>query len=82
VRPGRAAAHLLGFTTRNPARVERAADGLSLPRLIVGRDAVIHTRRPEVWRALPVIAAALLGFLRVLGSPQRSDALKYLVNGA
>ena len=50
---GIAAANLLGFTTQNPARVELATDGLSLPRLIVGKDTVIHTRRPASWRTLP-----------------------------
>ena len=43
---GIAAANLLGFTTQNAARVEVATDGLSLPRLIVGKETVIHTRRP------------------------------------
>src|ERR1700685_99174 len=32
---GIAAANLLGFTTQNPAQVEVATDGVSLPRLIV-----------------------------------------------
>ena len=35
---GIAAANLLGFTTQNPARIELATNGLSLPRLIVGKD--------------------------------------------
>ena len=61
---GVAAANLLGFTTQNPARVELATDGLSLPRLIVGKDTVIHTRRPESWRELSETDAALLDFLR------------------
>src|SRR4051794_40605748 len=39
---GIAAANLLGFTTQSPARLELATNGMSLPRLIVGRDAVIH----------------------------------------
>jgi hypothetical protein len=65
---GTAAAHLLGFTTQSPARAELATDGLSLPRLIVGRDAVIHTRRPEAWRALSETDAALLEFLRLRGA--------------
>ena len=64
---GLAAANLLGFTTQNAARVEMATDGLSLPRLIVGRDTVIHTRRPEAWRTLSLIDAALLEFLRKRG---------------
>jgi hypothetical protein len=45
-----------------------ATDGLSLPRLIVGKETVIHTRRPESWRALSDTDAALLDFLRNRGT--------------
>jgi hypothetical protein len=65
---GIAAANVLGFTTQNPARVEVATNGLSLPRLIVGKETVIHTRRPESWRALSETDAALLDFLRNRGA--------------
>ena len=64
---GVAAANLLGFTTQSPARLEVATDGLSLPRLIVGKDTVIHTRRPESWRELSETDAALFDFLRNRG---------------
>ena len=64
---GVAAANLLGFTTQNPARIELATDGLSLPRLIVGKAAIIHTRRPAAWRSLSHTDAALLDFLRNRG---------------
>jgi hypothetical protein len=64
---GVAAANLLGFSTQSPARVEVATDGLSLPRLIVGKETVIHTRRPESWRTLSETDAALLDFLRNRG---------------
>lgn len=64
---GLSAANLLGFTTQNPARVEVATDGVSLPRLIIGEDAIIHTRRPEAWRKLTRIDTALLDFLRRRG---------------
>lgn len=64
---GVAAANLLGFTTQNPAQVEVATDGVSLPRLIVGQETVIHTRRPEAWRGLPETDTALLDFLRRRG---------------
>ena len=64
---GIAAANLLGFTTQNPARVEVATNGSSLPRLIVGQETVIHTRRPEAWRTLSECDAALLDFLRNRG---------------
>ena len=61
---GLAAANLLGFTTQSGSRLELATSGLSLPRKLVGRDAVIHTRRPEAWAGLTEIEAALLDFLR------------------
>lgn len=65
---GIAAANLLGFSTQNPARIELATDGLSLPRLIVGKETVIHTRRPAAWRSLSETDAALLDFLRNRGA--------------
>ena len=65
---GMAAANLLGFTTQNPARVELSTDGLSLPRQLVGKEAVVHTRRPESWRTLSETDAALLDFLRNRGT--------------
>jgi len=52
---------------QNPARIEVATDGLSLPRLIVGKEAIIHTRRPAAWRSLSETEAALLDFLRNAG---------------
>lgn len=64
---GVAAANLLGFTTQNPAQIELATDGSSLPRLIVGRKTIIHTRRPGTWRGLSQGDAALLDFLRNRG---------------
>jgi hypothetical protein len=64
---GVAAANVLGFTTQNAARVEVATYGPSLPRLIVGKETVIHTRRPESWRELSDTEAALLDFLRNRG---------------
>lgn len=64
---GIAAANVLGFTTQNAAKVEVATDGPSQPRLIVGKETVIHTRRPEAWRELSEMDAALLDFLRNRG---------------
>jgi hypothetical protein len=61
---GNAASNLLGFTTQNAAKIEVATNGLSLPRQIVGQDAIIHTRRPESWKNLSAKDAALLDFLR------------------
>jgi hypothetical protein len=64
---GISAANLLGFTTQNAARIELATDGLSLPRLFLGKDALVHTRRPAAWRTLSEMDAALLDFLRNRG---------------
>ncbi len=61
---GIAAASHLGFTTQNPRRAELATTALSLPRKLVGEDALIHTRRPEAWSRLPATDAAILDFLR------------------
>lgn len=61
---GNGAANLLGFSTQNPARIEVATTGLSLPRAILGKEAMIHTRRPESWKKLSAHDAALLDFLR------------------
>ncbi len=61
---GTAAANLLGFSTQTAAHDELATSALSLPRKLVGRDTVIHTRRPEAWAKLSATDAALLDFLR------------------
>jgi hypothetical protein len=64
---GIGAANLLGFTTQNPAHIEVATNGVSLPRLIFGKEAIVHTRRPESWLALSQTDVALLDFLRNRG---------------
>jgi hypothetical protein len=64
---GIAAANLLGFTTQNAARFELATDALSLPRLFLDKDTLVHTRRPAAWRTLSETDAALLDFLRNRG---------------
>lgn len=64
---GLSAANQLGFSTQNPARVELSTDGVSLPRLLIGDDAVVHTRRPHAWRGLSQDDAAFLDFLRNRG---------------
>jgi len=61
---GIAAANLLGFTTQTTKRTEVATTALSLPRKLVGRDMLIHTRRPEAWTGISEEDAALLDFLR------------------
>jgi len=65
---GIAAANLLGFTTQNAARFELATDALSLPRLFLDKDTLVHTRRPAAWRTLSEMDAALLDFLRNRGA--------------
>jgi hypothetical protein len=61
---GIAAANLLGFTTQTASRAEVSTNTLSLPRKLVGKDTIIHTRRPESWAGLSDREAALLDFLR------------------
>jgi hypothetical protein len=65
---GTAAANLLGFTTQNPSRIELATDSTSLPRGFLGKDVLVHTRRPPAWRMLSEIDGALLDFLRNRGA--------------
>ena len=65
---GCAAANLLGFSTQHAAKLEVATNGLSLPRLLVGKETIIHTRRPESWQELSDKDAAILDFLRQRGS--------------
>ena len=64
---GYTAANLLGFTTQHSAILEVATNGLSLPRLIVGKETIIHTRRPQSWQGLSYEDAAILEFLRQRG---------------
>lgn len=61
---GIAAANLLGFTTQAAGRTELSTSGLSLPRKLIGPEAVIHARRPAAWAKLSDHDAALLDFLR------------------
>ncbi len=79
---GIAAANLLGFTTQNAARIELSTDSASLPRLFVGKDALVHTRRPAAWRTLSEEDASLLDFLRSRGAlselPAEETAQKLL----
>jgi hypothetical protein len=65
---GTSAANLLGFTTQNPSRIELATAAASLPRLFLGKDALVHTRRPPAWRTLSETDGALLDFLRNRGA--------------
>lgn len=61
---GLAAANLLGFSTQNAKQSEMATSASSVPRKLIGQDAVVHTRRPEAWADLSELDAALLDFLR------------------
>jgi DNA-binding Lrp family transcriptional regulator len=65
---GNAAANLLGFSTQNAAKVEVSTNALSLPRLLLGKKTIIHTRRPESWQKLSSKDTALLDFLRNHGT--------------
>ncbi len=71
---GITAASHLGFTTQNPRRAELATTALSLPRKLIGQDALIHTRRPEAWSRLPATDAAILDFLRAGGKTSELSA--------
>jgi hypothetical protein len=64
---GHAAASALGLTTQQPLRPEIATTGGSLPRLIVGKHAIVRTRRPESWHSLDAEGAAILEVLRQRG---------------
>jgi hypothetical protein len=64
---GHAAASMLGLTTQQPSRPEIATTGGSLPRLIVGKQTIIRTRRPESWRSLDAEDAVILEVLRQRG---------------
>jgi len=71
---GVAAANLLGLSTQNPGRAEVATNRLSLPRKLIGGNVTIHTRRPEAWRKLSEVDAALLDFLRRRGETSELPA--------
>jgi len=61
---GIAAANLLGFTTQNANRGEVATIAGSLPRKLIGKETLIHTRRPTAWAGLSQADAAVLDVLR------------------
>ena len=64
---GITAANLLGFTTQNARTREVATSSLSLPRKLIGRETIVHARRPEAWSVLTELDASLLDFLRRRG---------------
>jgi hypothetical protein len=76
---GVAAANMLGFSTQAARRGEIATSALSLPRKLVGKDTIIHARRPAAWRELSEHDAALLDFLRRRGSTSELSP-KHTVN--
>jgi hypothetical protein len=61
---GITAANQLGFTTQTPSRSEISTSAGSIPKKLVGNDAIIHTHRPEAWNILTMNEAALLEFMR------------------
>lgn len=71
---GLAAANLLGFTTQTGRTSEYATSALSLPRKLVGQDAIVHARRPAAWAGLSSEDAAFLDFLRVRGTTTELSA--------
>jgi hypothetical protein len=73
---GIAAANRLGFTTQTARRPEVATSALSLPRKLVGKEAVIHARRPEAWASLSETDAAVLDFLRRRGQTSELSPAK------
>ena len=46
---------------------EVATTGFRLPRKLLGSDTVVHTRRPDAWKDLSEVDAALLDVLRRAG---------------
>lgn len=80
---GMTAANQLGFTTQTPSRSEMSTSAGSIPKKLIGKDAIIHTHRPEAWNILTTNEAALLEFMRRGGrdselSPE--DTLKRMRN--
>ena len=71
---GTAAANLLGFSTQTPRRSELATSSPSLPRKLIGAETRVHARRPEAWKSLSEIEAALLDFLRKGGNTSELSA--------
>jgi len=61
---GVAAANLLELSTQTPRRVEVSTAAKSLPKLLLGRETVAHTRRPAAWNRLSDREAAILEVLR------------------
>jgi hypothetical protein len=64
---GIAGASLLGFTTQTPRHAEVATTANSLPKALLGKHTIVHTRRPAAWSKLDREDAALLDFLRRSG---------------
>lgn len=71
---GHAAASVLGLTTQQPSRPEIATPAGSVPRLIVGKHAIVRTRRPEAWHTLHTQDAAILEVLRARGATSELSA--------
>jgi hypothetical protein len=61
---GVTAANQLGFTTQAPSRAEISTSAGSIPKKLIGDDAIVHTHRPDAWNALTTDEAALLEFMR------------------
>jgi len=61
---GTAAGSFLGLTTQMPGKRVISTTRQSVPRQLIGKDTVVHTRRPEKWKHLADDEAAFLELLR------------------
>ncbi len=61
---GASAGSLLGLSTQMPGRLVVSTTRQSIPRQLIGADAIVHTRRPEKWETLREAEAAFLELLR------------------
>lgn len=61
---GTAAGSFLGLTTQMPGKRVISTTRQSVPRQLIGKDTVVHTRRPEKWKHLADMEASFLELLR------------------
>ena len=61
---GTAAGSFLGLSTQMPAKRVVSTTRQSVPRQLIGKDTIVHTRRPEKWKHLADTEACVLELLR------------------
>lgn len=61
---GTAAGSLFGLTTQMSGRLVVSTTRQSIPRQLIGKEAIIHIRRPDKWKHLTDEEAAFLELLR------------------